>query len=126
MFRFEHIDIWREAVQYAECIYSCIQQFPVHEKYALANQLRRSAVSISANIAEGAASQTDKEFRAFLGYSIRSVAENVSELYVACRLGYISPSEYDRLYGDAERLIKRISSFRKALAISHQPSAISY
>jgi four helix bundle protein len=53
MFKFEKLDVWQKAVEYAELIYKLTQTFPVEEKFGLMSQLRRSAVSVSSNIAEG-------------------------------------------------------------------------
>ncbi len=70
---------------------------------------------MSANIAEGAASTTAKEFKMFLGYSIRSIAENISEFAFAEQQDYITKTDYDSIYVQAEILIKRITAFRKTI-----------
>ena len=71
MFRFESLYIWNDAVLFVSNIYRITSSFPADEKYGLTSQLRRASVSVSANIAEGSAAQSKKEFRVFLGYSIR-------------------------------------------------------
>ena len=113
MFRFENLDIWKEAIAYAERVYTLTQTFPKDELYALTSQLRRSAVSISANIAEGTASSSPKESVVFLSYSIRSLAENVSELHFAEKQGYVTQEQFDQAYTEAELLIRRITVFKK-------------
>ncbi|MBU0597909.1 four helix bundle protein [Patescibacteria group bacterium] len=116
MFRFENLEIWQEAIIYAKQVYSLTASFPKEEQYSLVSQLRRSAVSVSANIAEGAASSTTKEFQMFLSYSIRSLAENISEFAFAKEQSYVSEEQYKKAYSEAERLIKRITTFKKTLA----------
>ena len=58
----ENVDVWKKAVEMVTLIYEITKQFPSDEKFELLSQIRRAAVSIPANIAEGAARQTDKEF----------------------------------------------------------------
>lgn len=69
-FRFEHLEIWKTAIEYADELYNIALSFPSEEKYALADQLRRAAISISNNIAEGSRSGTVKNFSSFLNISI--------------------------------------------------------
>ena len=115
-YRFEKLEIWKDSVECARRIYRLTENFPKHELYGLTSQLRRAAVSISSNIAEGSASESVKEFKLFLNYSIRSVAEVVSELYLATTMGYLGESDYRSSYEESEVLIKRITAFRKALS----------
>ena len=62
-FRFESLEIWKLSLIYASHLYDVAQKFPIEERFALEDQLRRAAVSISNNIAEGSGSATDKNFR---------------------------------------------------------------
>lgn len=112
MFRFETLEIWHEAVGLADRIYLVSNQFPNHELFTLTAQIRRAAISISANIAEGSATYGVKDLRNFLTYSIRSTAEVVSELFLARQRNYLSQKEFDELYSRGELLIRRISAFR--------------
>src|SRR3989344_354591 len=115
MFRFESLEIWREAVEYASRIYSVTSKFPASETYALSDQLRRAAVSISANIAEGSGSASAKDLRNYLSIAIKSVFETVSLLKIAERNRYISNREYADSYTAVETLVKKIQSFRNSL-----------
>lgn len=112
MFRFENLEIWKGAIEYARQIYKVTSTFPKDEVYGLTIQLKRAAVSISSNIAEGSAPASKREFRSFLNYSSRSVAEVVSELKLAMLLNYLSNESYQSLYGASESLIKRITAFK--------------
>ena len=69
------LDVWKKSIDFVVDIYQVIKRFPLDEKYALANQIKRAAVSISSNIAEGAARSSDKEFLRFLYYSMGSLSE---------------------------------------------------
>jgi len=115
MFRFETLDIWKEAVVFVDKIYIITSKFPKDEMFTLTNQLRRAAISVSANIAEGSANESTKAFRLFLNYSIRSIAEIISELHLARNRNYINTEQFRILYVEAEKLIRRITSFRNNL-----------
>jgi four helix bundle protein len=115
MFRFETLEIWQNAILYIKKIYQLTEKFPKPETYSLTSQLRRSAVSIAVNIAEGSASQSKKEFRMFLSYSIRSLAENIAELLIAKEMNFINQDQINILYKEAEILIRRITSFKNIL-----------
>ncbi|MCF8234138.1 MAG: four helix bundle protein [Bacteroidales bacterium] len=85
----ETLDIWKMSIDLVELIYKLTRQFPTEEKYGLTNQIRRCAVSIPSNIAEGSARQTDKENLQFLYIALGSVAELETQLIIARRLNYI-------------------------------------
>ena len=86
----KNLEAWKEATKFVTEIYRITQDFPQHELYGLTNQIRRSAVSIPANISEGCARQSDKETIQFLYISIGSIAELETELLIAQNLGYVS------------------------------------
>ena len=115
MFRFESLEIWKEAIGLSEAIYKIIGKFPKEENFSLSDQLRRAAVSISANIAEGSGSSSNKDFRNYLNISVKSVFEVVSLLAVANKNNYISNIVFNDLHEKAELLVKRTQSFRNSL-----------
>ena len=82
-FKFEKLIIWQDSMVFAEEIYKHSSQFPKDEVFNLISQIRRASDSIALNIAEGSILQSNPEFRRFLGYSIRSIAEVVTCLYKA-------------------------------------------
>ena len=114
-FRFESLEIWRLAIDYADELYEVSNKFPAEEKFALMNQLKRAAVSISNNIAEGSGSATTKNFMSFLDISIKSTLETVNILYFAQKRNYITEDIRRNLYDKAESLIKQIRAFKKSL-----------
>jgi four helix bundle protein len=115
MFRFESLDIWKLAIEYGNALYNIADSFPKEEIYGLSSQLKRAAVSISNNIAEGSGASTNKDFSCFLDISVKSALETVNILYFALSRGYIHEREQGQLYENAEILIKKIRAFKKGL-----------
>ena len=84
------LDVWKKSMDLVESIYKITQTFPDTEKYGLTSQMRRAAVSIPSNIAEGAARKGDKELIQFLYISIGSLSELETQYLIAIRLGFIT------------------------------------
>ena len=114
-FRFENLEIWKWAINYAEKIHKLIKKFPKSELFGLASDLNRASISISSNIAEGSGSETNREFKRYLRIAMKSLFESISQLYVARRRKYISEEEFYAVYQDGEILVKKIVSFTKSL-----------
>ena len=91
----EKLDVWKRSMDLVVRIYKATEVFPTHERYGLTSQIRRAAVSIPANIAEGAARHSSKEFAYFLSNAQGSSSELETELLLAQRLGYMSSASYD-------------------------------
>ena len=81
--------MWKDAMDLAKDIYIATSKFPASEKYSLANQIRRSVVSVPSNIAEGAGRNSDKEFLQFLYISRGSLAELETQMLLSSDLGYL-------------------------------------
>jgi four helix bundle protein len=90
----EKLEVWNQAVDFVVSIYKLTECFPKEEKFGLTSQIRRAAVSIPANIAEGAARQSYKEFAHFLSNAQGSASELETELLIASRLGYLEEDKY--------------------------------
>ena len=90
MFGYRKLIVWHKAMDLTEKVYALIRSLPADEKYALADQLRRSVISISSNIAEGAGRATNKDYAHFLAIARGSLYEVLSQLDAAERLGYLS------------------------------------
>lgn len=84
------MDVWKKSMDLAEAIYTITLAFPKEEVYGLTSQIRRAAVSIPSNIAEGAARKSNKEFLQFLSISLGSLSEVETQSQLAIRLGFIS------------------------------------
>ena len=115
MFRFETLDIWKLAIEFCNKIYKIVPEFPKEIQYTLGSQLREAALSISNNIAEGSGSSSKQEFKSFLNYSIRSVYETVSILFIARDNKYLKVDQFKEFYDSAEVLVKKIRAFRNKL-----------
>jgi four helix bundle protein len=83
------LDVWKRAMDLVEQVYVLTSSFPSSEIYGLTNQLRRAAVSVPSNIAEGASRTGDKELLYFLNVAIGSIAEIETQLLIGVRLKYI-------------------------------------
>lgn len=86
----KELDVWKKAMDLVEEIYRVSKEFPGHEKYGLTNQIRRAAVSIPSNIAEGSGRKSDKELLQYLNFALGSLAETETQIMIALRLGYTS------------------------------------
>ena len=114
-FKFEKLIIWQDSMTFAESIYKYSSQFPKDEVFNLTSQIRRASDSIALNISEGSILQSNPEFRRFLGYSIRSLAEVVTCLYKAKYREYISEEAFTELYNESYKIINHIIAFRNKL-----------
>ena len=85
--------VWKKSIEFVTDVYRTTKTFPKDELYGLSAQLRRAAVSIPSNIAEGAARRNDKEFVQFLYFSLGSFSEVETQLIVSRNLDYIKDSE---------------------------------
>lgn len=115
---FRNYKVWQDAVDYATKVYKITAEMPWFEKKGLCDQLQRAVVSISSNIGEGAAKQSDTEFAHFLDTSLGSAFEVETQLLIAKNVGYISLDIYDRLLNDLNEIERQIngliSSIRKS------------
>ena len=109
--RHRQLQIWQKGMEVAQKIYHLVATFPSDEQYALADQLRRAAVSVPSNIAEGAQRQSARDFRHFLAIASGSLAEIDTQLELAFQLGYTaSPENLLKEIGDLERMIHAFST----------------
>lgn len=114
MFNFEKLDVYREAVDFVKRIYKITRKFPKEEIFGVANQLRRTAVSISLNIAEGS-SRSKKEFKHFLSITIGSVYECVPLIEISKEERYITNEEYEDIYRDCSRISAMLSALKNSI-----------
>jgi four helix bundle protein len=89
----KNLDVWKKSMDLVEVTYKLTQQFPDSEKFGLTSQMRRSAVSIPSNIAEGAARKGDKELIQFLYIALGSISELETQYLIAVRLKFINKDE---------------------------------
>ena len=112
---FREYKVWQDAVQYASCVYEMTKDMPWFEKKGLCDQLQRAVVSISSNIAEGAARPTDTDFAHFLDVALGSPYEVETQLLICKNIGYMSDEQYDELLKMDTTLEKQIVSLIRAI-----------
>jgi four helix bundle protein len=115
MFRFEKLDVWQKAVDFASGVYAVTGRFPGEERFGITSQMRRAAVSISSNVAEGSGRSSDKDFAHFLEMAYGSLMEVVSQLQVAFRQSLVEQRERDDLYSRAEEVARMLSGLKASL-----------
>lgn len=106
------LDIWKMSIDLVTLVYQVTKNFPKDEVYGLTNQIRRAAVSIPSNIAEGSARASQKELIQFLYIALGSLAELETQFIIANNLGYISYDE-QKINTMITSLIKMLSSYIK-------------
>jgi len=110
----KELEVWKMSVDFVVDIYTLTKSFPVDEKYGMISQMRRAAISIPSNIAEGAGRQSDKENLQFLHIALGSISELDTQLIVAEKLGYCdSVKEIELLNAIKAKLINYIKYLRK-------------
>ena len=117
-FRFKDLEVWKLSKDLARDIYSVTSTFPEEEKYPLISQLRRAAVSVMSNIAEGAGRQYRKKFVHFLYLARGSLNETVSQLELSFEFGYIDKETLETIEESAERINRMLWKLSKSLAPS--------
>ena len=115
MFNFEKLEVWKKAIDFSDFIYTTTRTFPDDERFGLTNQMRRAAVSISSNIAEGTSRHSKDDYARFLEIATGSVFEVVSQSFVARRQGYLSETDRQRIYAAAEEQSRMLSGLRRSL-----------
>ena len=115
MFNFEKLETWQKAIDFADLIYSLTRGFPSDERFGLTNQMRRAAVSIPSNIAEGTARNSRNDYARFLEIATGSLFEAVSQSFVGKRQGLLSEPDFQRLYAAAEEQGKLLSGLRRSV-----------
>jgi four helix bundle protein len=114
-FKFEKLLIWQKAMDFGEDIYILTETFPQKEIYNLSSQVLRASDSIALNISEGSIEQSNPEFKRFLGYSIRSIAEVITCLHKAKRRNYLSVEQFAKMYKDCFDLMNMTIAFKSQL-----------
>jgi four helix bundle protein len=109
----ENLEVWKRAVDFVVRIYKCTESFPSDERFGLISQLRRAAVSIPANIAEGAARKFPKETLHFVSNAQGSASEVSTELLIAWKLGYLDETKFQELSTECDELGKMMSGWSR-------------
>ena len=115
MHQFKELTVWQKAVDLATDVYRYTNNFPAEEKFGLTSQIRRSVVSISSNIAEGAGRKSKKEFKYFLDIAYGSASELETQLLIAQNLSFLENEHYKMLSEKITEIQKMIYSLSKSL-----------
>lgn len=106
------LSVWQKSMDMVEILYRLTEKIPAHEQYGLTSQIRRAAVSVPSNIAEGAARNSDKEFVQFLYIALGSVAELETQLLICQRLAFLDHMPFKELNDVKMMLLGLIKSVR--------------
>jgi four helix bundle protein len=112
---YRDLDIWKAGIRLVKNIYKLTEKLPKHELYGLVSQMRRSAISIPSNVAEGFRRYHNKEYKQFLYISLGSCAELETQITIAKELEYIQESKETVLLEDLDHICRMISNLIKKL-----------
>ena len=115
MFNFEKLETWHAAIVFADLVYEFTCNFPDAERFGLTNQMRRAAVSISSNIAEGSSRSSPNDYARFVEIATGSLFEVVSQATIGRNQKFLSEGDYETLYRAAEKQSRMLSGLRKSL-----------
>jgi len=107
------LDVWKSSMSLVEEVYKITREYPQEEKFSLINQIRRAAVSVPSNIAEGAARNSTKEFIQFLYIALGSLSELETQLLLSQRLGYLSDNK--EIFANVEQIRRMLLGLIKFL-----------
>jgi four helix bundle protein len=115
MHKFRKLTVWQRSMDFVTEIYQVSNGFPRSEQFGLTSQIRKAALSIPLNIAEGAGAGSDSEFQRFLNYALRSSYEVMSALEIARKLGCITAHEPTHLLDEVDQLAAMIVGVSRKL-----------
>ena len=115
MHNFKKLDTWKLAMRIAKATYELVKEFPNNEVYGISSQIKRSAISIPSNIAEGAGRNNKGEFKHFLGIAAGSSYELETQLLLSQEFGYGSQDQFKSIFSEIEILQKKIYNLIKSL-----------
>ena len=117
MFNFEKLQTWQQAITFADLVYRLTRSFPVAERFGLTAQMRRAAVSISSNIAEGCSRSSRTDYAKFLEIATGSLYETLSQATISRNQGLLDEAQYQQIDEAAEQQSRMLTGLRKSLGI---------
>ena len=115
MFGFQKLQIYQLAKEVVKYSYKLTKKFPSEEKFALVQQMNRSAVSVPSNIAEGTSRKSNKDKAHFINIAYGSLMELVCQMEIALELGYIEQKEYEEFITMVKNLSVKMSNYLKTI-----------
>jgi four helix bundle protein len=116
---YRQLTVWQKAMDLVQMIYIATKKFPTEERFGLTSQLRRAAVSIPSNIAEGQGRKSESEFSHFISIAYGSLRETETQLFIAVRLGYLEQSEANAVLSLAGEVGRLLNGLAKSLRRPH-------
>jgi four helix bundle protein len=116
MFRFEKLDVWQKAIEFASDVYLASGGFPGDERFGLTSQMRRASVSVSSNIAEGSSRSSDTDFARFVEIAYGSLMEVVSQAFIARKQNFLDEDYFRQICAAADELARMLSGLRSRLS----------
>jgi len=123
--RFEDIKTWQTARELTILVYAMTKQANFDRDFGLRDQIRRAAISVMSNIAEGFESRTDVQFINYLGTARASAGEVRAQLYIAHDQGYLKDEEFNETYALAEKCARQVARFISYLEANPRPRRTS-
>ena len=117
MFNFEKLDVWHKGIDFADLIYTETRVFPAEKRFGLINQLRRAAVSVLSNIAEGSSRYSKNDFARFTEIAAGSLFEIVSQSFVARRQNFLTSEAFAKIYAAAEEESRMLRGLQRSLLL---------
>ena len=113
-YSFERLEVWKLSKRFAVLVYRSTAEFPDTERFGLISQLRRAAISVISNLAEGCSRSSKKEQARFYEIAYGSMMEVIAQLLISNELGFMELKEYIRIRNNAEKITFMINQLRKA------------
>ncbi len=114
-FRFERLEIWKLAIEFANRVYEITEGFPKSEIFGLRADIRSAGNSVPMNIGEGSGRGSKRDFSRFLDIAMGSIYEVVTGMAIALKRRYVTLEQYRVIYGEAEILAKKLTRFQDTL-----------
>lgn len=114
---YKELKIWQKGMHLSKSVYQLTARFPSDERFGLSAQMRRAAISVPSNIAEGQARRGTREFLQFLSHASGSLAELETQLLPSTELGYSKESETAPILGEIAEVQKMVAAIRRKLSV---------
>ncbi len=115
MFGFKELEVWQKAIELSDLVYALTRSFPSDEKFGLTSQMRRSAVSIASNIAEGSGRNSNNEFIRFIEIAYGSLMELITQATIARHQDILQSTEFDDVYARTQQVARMLSGLKSSL-----------
>lgn len=113
-FSFEKLEVWQSSISFAKLVYEITNKFPVEEKFGLTSQIKRAAISISSNIAEGSAKKSLRDQARYTEIAFASLLEVLNQFILAFELSFITESDLSIIRSEMESLSRQINAFKNS------------